>query len=82
MRQPVSINPQPGDTIEVRSRSDRKKVGIAKVLKVGEAFENISNQLIVQEPTGSRVGLPLLVSIPEEIELLPGEVVDLALVKQ
>ena len=82
VRQPVNIDPQPGDAVEVRSRSDRNKVGIAKVLKVGEAIEPISKRLVIQESIGSRAGLPLLVSVPEDIGLIPGEVVDLALVGQ
>lgn len=82
VRQPLTIDPRPGDAIEVRSRSDRNKVGLAEVLKVGRGIEPISKRLVIQESTGSRVGLPLLISLPDDIGLLPGEVVDLVLVSR
>lgn len=78
LRQPIVFDPQIGDSVEVRSRSDRKKVGTAKVLKVGEAIEPISKKLVIQESMGSRAGLPLLISMPDDVALFPGEVVDLA----
>lgn len=78
LRQPIMIDPQIGDRVEVRSRSDRNKVGTAKVLKVGEAIEPISKKLVIQESMGSRAGLPLLISMPDDVVLFPGEVVDLA----
>jgi multidrug resistance efflux pump len=79
LSQPIAVDPKVGDTVEVRSRSNRNKVGLAKVLKVGQIIEPISKKLVIQESTGSRAGLPLLISIPEEIAFLPGEVVDLAI---
>jgi multidrug resistance efflux pump len=78
LSQPIVVNPQIGDTVEVRSRSDRNKVGVAKVLKVGQIIEPISKRLVIQESTGSRAGLPVLISMPDDIAFLPGEVVDLA----
>ncbi len=79
LSQPIAVSPKIGDTVEVRSRSNQRKVGLAKVLKVGKIIEPISKKLVMQESTGSRAGLPLLISIPDDIPFLPGEIVDLAI---
>ena len=79
LSQPIVVTPQIGDTVEVRSRADREKVGTATILRVGQVIEPISKKLVLQDSPLKESGLPILISLPDEIGFLPGEVVDLAL---
>ena len=82
IRQPLNIDPAPGMAVEVRSRSGARLSAHAKILEVGLQLEPISPTLLpLNTAGGSGVrhenGLPVLVSLPNELKLLPGEIVDL-----
>jgi multidrug resistance efflux pump len=79
VRQAAPGSVQVGDVVEVRSRIDRSQVGVAQVLRVGRHYESLSTNLAAANPGLAMPGLPVLVSLPETMELLPGEIVDLAL---
>jgi len=80
LRQPLAAEPQIGAPIQVCTRSFRRQTAEARILQVGTQLEPIkqcllpaSNNLILE------MGLPILVSLPPALKLLPGEIVDLRL---
>ena len=79
LRQPANQTPQVNDPVEIRSRASRRQVGLGKVIRVGHHYENISTNVAAASPGLAATGLPVLISLPENLALLPGEIVDLAL---
>lgn len=76
--QPGSFRIAVGTPVEVRSRFGAKAYGPATVLTIGTQMEPVNPLLL--PPASSPVptlGLPVGISIPESLHLLPGEVVDL-----
>jgi HlyD family secretion protein len=90
IRQPIQIQAQPGMKVEVRARGGRREMGVGEVLRVGSQLEPISSTLLPRTsglPIGgssggsaTENGLPVLVSLPANLTLYPGEVVDLRVV--
>jgi multidrug resistance efflux pump len=82
IRQPLGFEARVDQPVEVRSRSVGRKVGLGKILSVGTQLEPILGELLPPRgATGSSApleyGLPILVSIPAGVKILPGEIVDL-----
>lgn len=80
IRQPLPKKPTPGAPVEVWSRGGKRAVGMGKVLRVGTQMEPINPTLLPQGQGQGRTpefGLPILVSLPPNLPLLPGEMVDL-----
>ncbi|MCX6861018.1 MAG: HlyD family efflux transporter periplasmic adaptor subunit [Verrucomicrobia bacterium] len=90
IRQPIQVQTQPGMKVEVRARGGKREMGIGEVLRVGSQLEPISPSLLPRTsgmPAGGNSGgstiengLPVLVSLPANLTLYPGEVVDLRVV--
>lgn len=80
LRQPFPFDPQPGQPVEIHTRSTQRIVAQAQVTRVGAQFEAITNSLAMIR-SGSLVdmGLPVEIALPPEIKVRPGEVVDLVL---
>lgn len=78
IRQPISEEPAIGSTIEVRSRGRPRQTGTATVTQVGAHLLTFSQPLRVRgfDPSLER-GLPVLLTYPENLNLHPGELVDL-----
>jgi hypothetical protein len=77
--------------VEVRARGGKREIGIGEVLSVGSQLEPISPVLMPRTSSnlpfgngGSGMlvenGLPLMVSLPPNLSLYPGEVVDLRVI--
>lgn len=84
MRLPVSTEPKPGMTVEVRTRRHQRVAGIAQITHVGAQLEPISPTLLALmrlpiTTIPSEFGLRVMVTPPEGLALLPGEPVDLIL---
>ena len=80
IRQPIVVEPVVGMSVEVRARSLKRAIGRGRILQVGTQMEAIDPALL--PPSNFRtpvLGLPVLVSLPPGLKLLPGEVVDLAI---
>ena len=80
IRQPGSGQLTVGQEVEVRSRFGSKPYGKAAILTIGTRMEPINPLLL--PPTSNPVlvlGLPVDISVPKNLSLLPGEVVDLVL---
>lgn len=90
IRQPIQVQTQPGMKVEVRARGGKREIGVGEVLRVGSQLEPIAPSLLPRtsgmpaggNSVGSTIenGLPVLVSLPANLTLYPGEVVDLRVV--
>lgn len=89
IRQPIQLEARRGMKVEVRARGGKRESGIGEVLSVGSQLEPISASMLPRSANsgagaGGGVpvenGLPLLVSLPPNLSLHPGELVDLRIV--
>lgn len=82
IRQPITVDPKPGMTVEVRTRTFQRRVGEARIEAVGQQFEPISPTLLAAmrlpiSTVPTEFGLRVHVSAPPGLTLRPGEQVDL-----
>jgi multidrug resistance efflux pump len=75
MRQPITTMPKPGDTLQVRRRTFMRQMITATVRDVGTQLEPISPTLLAGATTID-LGLPFAINLPEQFDLVPGEIVD------
>jgi len=76
MRQPIAATPKPGDTVQVRRRTFRRQTATATISDVGPQLESISPALMLPGVGKVDLGLPFAVNLPSQLNLLPGEIVD------
>ncbi len=81
IRQPISVRVATGMSVEIQARSFNRPIGKGKIVHVGTQLEPISPVLLLTSSasTSPVLGLPLEISLPEGLKLVPGEIVDLAL---
>jgi multidrug resistance efflux pump len=81
VRQPMSIHPKVGMPVEVRARTAKRETAVAKVTQVGAQMEPFSTAMIPNAANTRLVefGLPITVTLPPAMALIPGELVDLIL---
>jgi len=80
LRPPIALDPKPGMKVSVRTRSIRRQTGAATILDVGTQLEIIPATLLGPVNFANIVqGLPLNISLPHDLKLRAGEVVDIAL---
>lgn len=80
LRMPVPREPRPAMRVEVRTRGWHRQVGEARVVEVGAQLETIPAALLGSLRFGAtELGLPLNISLPSNLAIRPGEVVDLML---
>ncbi len=80
LRQPITVEPVVGMPVEVRARSLKRGIARGEILQVGTQLELVDPVLL--PPSSFRtpiLGLPLLIRLPPELKLVPGEIVDLAI---
>lgn len=79
LRQPLNEEPTTNTFVEVRSRSLKRNFGQGRVVAVGSQMEPILTELLPGRTTPNvlEYGLPVLVSLPQEVAARPGEIVDL-----
>jgi hypothetical protein len=75
----MNYHPKVGDVVNVRTRTTRRVSMDAQVVKVGTQLEPIGALLLPTIKTIPEIGLPIALTLPPELNLLPGEVVDLKL---
>ncbi len=84
VRQPISHRPTIGGVVQVRRTQPGQPIIEGTVLKVGSQLEQISaGAYPFGPPATQRVefGLPFIVEVPEFVELIPGEPVQIRLIK-
>jgi multidrug resistance efflux pump len=80
VRQPLNMRPKVGDMATVRTRTTRRKVSEAQIVKVGSQLEPVIPMLLPIAKSPVELGLPIALTLPPELELLPGEIVDIKLI--
>lgn len=77
IRQPVTAVPTTNDFVQITTRTEPRRVARGKILRIGAQLEPINPALLAPDSKRMEVGLPILVEIPPEIRLVPGEYVNL-----
>jgi multidrug resistance efflux pump len=84
--QHFSVVPQVGMPVEVRTRGLRRTTGCATILGVSPYLESITNSLVapltVRPVITAPLGRKVTLSLPADLELVPGEPVDLRLIEK
>lgn len=83
LRPPLSEEPQAGARVEVRTRGVHRQAGVAQVVEVGAQLESLPPAL--QGPLGLasvELGLPIAISLPANLKIRPGELVDVTLLPE
>ncbi len=81
IRSPNPGEPKVGTKVEVRSRVGKREVGIAQITEVGTQLEVPPLALASSaRPPNTELGLPVEISLPANLSIRPGELVDLTLV--
>lgn len=78
---PFSVQPKIGMTVEVRPRGQPRLYAESRVSGVGASLEVITNKVLIHPNAPAEIGLPVAVSIPDNIrkQLHPGEVIDMVI---
>jgi multidrug resistance efflux pump len=83
LRPPIQQELKPGMQVSVRTRGLRRQSGSATILEVGTQLEIVPATLLGPVNFASIVqGLPLNISLPSNLKLRAGEVVDIALLSR
>lgn len=84
LRPPLSVEPRVGMEVQVRARSLGRTAGTARITDVNPEMEPLPPEFA--SPNGAprtiELGLPIAVSLPPGLRLVPGELVDLRLLPQ
>ncbi len=84
VRQPVTIRPNPGDMVEVRRGVIGEPPFQAMIVKVGKQLEPINPTAVPLAATlqQAEFGLPLIVKAPDIVDLIPGEAVQMRVIRR
>jgi multidrug resistance efflux pump len=78
LRSPILSEPKKGMEVEIRTRGVRRVVGHAKITEVGAQMEAIPLAMLGgARLTGAELGLPVDISLPANLSIRPGELVDI-----
>lgn len=80
LRPPLAVDPKVGMDVEVHTRGPRREIGNAKVIQVGTQFETVPATLLGPINFANiQMGLPVDISMPPQLKIRPGEIVDVRL---
>jgi multidrug resistance efflux pump len=80
LRPPLLDEPKVGRQVEVATRGPHRQMGRAAITAVGTQFESITPQLLGPMKLAQlELGLPVSISMPANVRLRPGELVDVTL---
>lgn len=82
VRQPLNLIPSVNDEVQVRSRASHRATASAKVMKIGAELDFMNPLIITPDNTRKEKALQVMISVPPELNLHPGEFVDLMLNKK
>jgi multidrug resistance efflux pump len=81
LRQPYAFDPQVGTRVKVVTRTHQRHQFTSQITQVGAQLEYITNALAYLRPMALvDMGLPIVIDVPREFQLRPGEVVDILVV--
>jgi multidrug resistance efflux pump len=82
LRAPIAQEPKIGAPVLVRTRGQNREAGKAQILEVGTQFESIPSVLLGPVNFANIIqGLPVNVSLPHNLKVRPGEIVDITFAK-
>ena len=77
LRQPYRVDPKVGMTARITTRTHKREAFSSHVIQVGAQMEILTNAIALVRPdTLVDAGLPVIVRVPDEIHIRPGEIVD------
>lgn len=77
MRQPIGFDPKAGMSVQVLRRTISRERFPSVIHHVGSHFETITNALaLVRDGALVDVGLPVVIELPPDQPIRPGEIVD------
>jgi multidrug resistance efflux pump len=83
LRPPVVEEPKLGRRVEVRTRGPRRQVGSASIVEIGAQVEVVTPALAgAFKLANVELGLPISISVPTNLKIRPGELVDLTLLPE
>ncbi len=78
VRQPIQRPPKIDDLMRVTTRTTPRRSATGRIMKIGAQLEPLNPGLLSAELKRMEVGLPVLIALPPELGLFPGEFVDIA----
>jgi multidrug resistance efflux pump len=83
LRPPIVDEPKIGTRVQVRTRGPRRQVGSASILEIGAQLEAVTPALAgAFKIANVELGLPISISLPPNLKIRPGELVDLTLLPE
>ena len=80
LRPPLNIEPRPGMRVEIRTRGFHRDSGSAVITEIGPQFEALPLSLqSSMRLAGVEMGLPVEISLPPNLDIRPGEIVDISI---
>lgn len=81
LRQPLALEPKPGMTVDVRTRTAARHSAPAQILQVGRVMEPVPPTILalLNRGTTPELGLRIHVAVPAALHLRPGEQVNLTI---
>jgi multidrug resistance efflux pump len=79
VRQPITRLPALHDAVQVMTQTQPRQAGRGQILRIGAQVEAINPALLSTDATRVEYGLPILVSVPDGMTIVPGEFVNLSL---
>ena len=80
LRQPYYVDPEPGMSVRVTTRTHERSEFDSYILQVGAQVEVITNALaFLRTDVLYDAGLPIIVHVPDSVHVRPGEVVDITI---
>jgi len=77
LRQPYPVDPKVGMAAQITTRTKKREVFASHISQVGAQMEVLTNALAVVRPwTLVDSGLPVILPVPDDVLIRPGEVVD------
>ena len=83
LHSPIFDEPKVGMEVQIRTRGLRREVGLARIVEVGAQLESVPLTLLSpMRLPGAELGLPIDVSLPANLRIRPGELVDITLLSK
>lgn len=79
LRQPIQVEPEVGMQVEIASRSWTKQRALSEILFVGPQIEPLGPAFLRPSRQVHQSGLPVVIAVPRDLKLRPGELVDVVL---
>jgi hypothetical protein len=77
LRQPYPVDPEVGLAVQVTTRTHKRQMFTSEIAQIGAQLEIITNSLgFLRQGAIADMGLPIVVNVPREVAIRPGETVD------